>query len=52
MGLAIDIYRSWGASTLWAYRGAFALLGCGCLAAYLWFLRSGRDRRLAAVSSH
>ena len=38
IGLAIDVLRAWGWSTLSAYRGGFALLWGCCLFSYVWFL--------------
>jgi predicted MFS family arabinose efflux permease len=38
IGLAIDLLRAWGWSTLSAYRGGFALLWGCCVFSYVWFL--------------
>jgi predicted MFS family arabinose efflux permease len=38
IGLAIDLFRTWGWPTLSAYRGAFALLAAGIVLSYAWFL--------------
>jgi predicted MFS family arabinose efflux permease len=46
IGLAIDLLRGMGWSTLSAYRGAFALFGACSLAAYVWF--AARPPRTAA----
>ena len=41
IGLAIDLFQSWGGSTLSAYRGAFALLAMCIALSYAWFLWRG-----------
>ena len=44
LGLAIDLFRTLGWTTLSAFQGAFALLWCAGLASYLWFvLRDDRN---------
>ncbi len=47
IGLAIDLFRAWGWTTLSAYRGAFALLATTIMLAYAWFLLWRRDRSVA-----
>lgn len=50
IGLAIDLFQSWGWASVSAYQGAFALLaGCGALS-YAWFLWRD-DRALAPVAA-
>lgn len=39
IGLVLDMLRDFGWSTLSAYQGAIALLGCCTTLSYLWFLR-------------
>lgn len=46
IGLAIDLFRGWGWTTLSAYRGAFALLATSIVLSYAWFM--WRDDRTVA----
>lgn len=38
IGLAIDLFQSWGRATQISFRGAFAILAIGCALAYAWFV--------------
>jgi predicted MFS family arabinose efflux permease len=46
IGLAIDLFRSWGWAVVSAYQGAMALMAVCCVLSYAWFL--WRDDRIAA----
>lgn len=47
IGLALDLFRSWGWSTLATYRGAMGLLAIAGLLSYVWYLRRGEAQNLA-----
>jgi predicted MFS family arabinose efflux permease len=50
LGLAIDAFALFGASTLSAFRGAMALFAACAIASYLWFLRY-EEASAAAIPS-
>ena len=50
IGLALDLFRSWGWSTLTAYRGAFGLMAAAGILAYLWFWWRGAGPEAAQDS--
>lgn len=47
IGLALDLFRSWGWSTLATYRGAMSILVVTGLLSYGWYLRRGEARNPA-----
>jgi MFS family permease len=49
IGLALDLFRSWGWSTVATYRGAIGLLAVAGLLSYAWYLR--RDSARSIVQS-
>jgi len=50
IGLALDLFRGWGWSTLAAYRGAFGLMAAASVLAYLWFWWHGVEPKIAQNS--
>lgn len=46
IGLALDLFRSWGWSTLATYRGAMGLLAIAGLLSYGWYLRRDDSQNL------
>ena len=49
IGLAIDLFQSWGWATLASFRGAFAILAVRCALAYAWFVGFDDSIRLSRV---
>ncbi len=52
IGLALDLFRSWGWSTLMSYRGAFGLMAAASILSYLWFWWRGDEPEVAPDSRH
>ena len=50
IGVAIDLFRGFGWSTLSAYQAAMALLAACCALSYLWFLWHDDARPVAPAS--
>jgi predicted MFS family arabinose efflux permease len=49
IGLAIDLFQSWGWATRVSFQGAFAILAVGCGLAYAWFVGFDDSIRLSRV---